>query len=139
MSQEITYSMIEALVESAEIDGDSLRCVFRCPRSGQTEEVRVGMRAANKGSIVSNAKETAQKRLGQSLKRGVLGSISSLLGNGTVGAVARQAAGQWADDVAKRRHHSDEEKERGVVAAFGKTKSFVYDEAEGAFVGRKAS
>ena len=138
MSDDIPFSDIEPLIQSAEIDGDTLNCVFQCPKSGETATVKLPMKQANKGSVVSSAMDTAQSRFSRSLKRGVMSSLSSMLGNGTVGAVARQAAGQMVDNAAKHRGYTDEEKQRAIVMAFEKSKAFVGDD-EGGFVHKKAA
>jgi len=134
MNSQITYAAIESLVKSAEIEGDTLHCVFECPNTGQAESTKIAMKTANKESIVSSAVDTAQTRMARSLKRGILSGIASAFGTGTVGTVARQAAGQMVDKASKNRVYSEAEKQRAVVIAFEKTKAFVYDEESQTYV-----
>ncbi len=125
---EVTYENIQANLVSAEQDGSSMRCGFKCLVSGETFESTGGIQ---KGQGLGNvARHSVKRSLFSSVRWGIARSVRSALGYGLAGRVAGDVAGT-AVGSAMNKHatsFSEDEKKAAVVQAFENIQSrFAWD------------
>lgn len=132
---EITIENVKPLVASAEQNGATMQCTFRCPTSGATVEASAPIRKGR--GIADVAKQSAKRSLMWSVRRGVLGAVRSVLGYGFFGRVGRDIANQLLGDATRKADHmySEDEKAAAIVDAFSNVSSrFVWDGKKGHWV-----
>lgn len=137
---EVTYENIQPILVSAEQEGSSMRCTFKCPVSGETFESSAGIqRGRGLGDV---ARHSVKRSLFSRVRWGISRAVRSALGYGLAGRVAGDVAGA-AVGGAMDKHgtsFSEDEKKAAVVQAFETIQSrFAWDGANNRWMSAKAA
>lgn len=125
---EVTYENIQANLVSAEQQGSSMRCSFKCPVSGETFESSGGIQKGR--GLGDVARHSVKRSLFSQIRWGVARAIRSALGYGLAGRVAADVAGTAVGNAMNKHatSFSEDEKKAAVVQAFENIQSrFVWD------------
>lgn len=121
-TSKLTFECVEALLasgaESTEIVRGSMRCTFTCPETAKEVVGQASLEQANRDATSSRIKSKVQSGLARSLSRSAMRFVASVFGNNDIGRMAREVAGEAVQSVATKRHYSEAEKQKAIVAAF---------------------
>ena len=116
MSQ-ANYENIQPLIAEQNVDGAYLKCVFRCPETGQEHLAKTHITIAR--STGKEVKKAVKRGLFRGLRNSITRAVSSSVGSGMVGQAAREATYSATSGVGGRADKpSKEDIERAAVAAF---------------------
>ncbi len=123
------YVQIQHLVAQRQVEGNRVRVRFACPQSGYSVESVGSLRKSNsmgqrlgdsvKGSFVNEARNMVSSTLG------------NVLGHGMMGRLARQATSEASRSVQGALRFSEEDVQRGVLAAFRSVQHSFRPDAQG--------
>lgn len=125
-----TYESLEPLVASREVDGSSVRVLFRCERTGVEVEATGSIKRL--GDLKNQAARTVKKNLWQSLRRSATRAVADTLGKGTAGRIARDLTNTTLRQGEKSTAFSQAEVDAAIVAAFDRVKDrFTWSDENG--------
>jgi len=139
---EITYESIKPLIAKEELQGNAMSCTFKCPVSGTSVDASAAIQQNRSvgRNVAGEVKRSVKRSLFWQLQMVVSRFIGRLLGGGTGGYIAQQAAYSAMSATGGSRmstsvSYSDAEKRAAVVAAFQQVaEKFKWDEAAGRWV-----
>ena len=94
---EVTFPLIQPLIQSAAQRGTRLTCVFECPVSSKTASATVDILQANDNAFATKARARVTAAAAKSVSRSVGRTLRGLFGNNVVGKLA----GEFANDKTK--------------------------------------
>lgn len=123
---EVTYASIQPLIESQQVQGSSVTCVFLCPETQVRAEARGSIkRGRDMGAI---AKSSVKRSLFSSLRSSVSRAVSGALGSGVAGRVGQDLSRQVMQQAQQKTSFSSGEIQAAVVDAFQRVaKQFRWD------------
>ena len=131
-----TYSDIESLVASKEVQGSSVSVTFSCAEAGV--EVQSSGSLNRTSGIKSDVARSVKSNLWSSLRRSVTRAVSDALGHGAAGRIARDITNTGMSQGEQKIEFSKEEIQNGVVAAFVAVQSnFKLNPSTGTWCGVK--
>ncbi len=132
---EITYDNVQPLVATAERDGNSMKCTFKCPITGEEFTASAGLQhgKAIGDRVATKAKQDAL----YTVRRSILGMVRSVMGNNIVGRAVQDATSEKVRDTQRDLKYSDKEKNDAIVRAFERVEAkFAWDDSRSAWVGK---
>ncbi len=137
---DVNYDNVKVLLDSSEVSGDTVNCVFKCPISATTVESSAGLRSTAANSTGGKVKEQAKRTLFSSMRRSLVSAIRSAVGGGMAGRIAGEAVSGATSNVGKGKTYTEEDVQRGVVDAFKQVQSsFVWNDEKGQFVATQSA
>ncbi len=128
------YTTIEPLIAKQEQNGSRIAVTFRCPENGVEAEATAAVRRSKE--VKATIERSVKKNVWNSLRRTAASTISSTLGSGMVGRIAKDAARATIGEQAKKNEFSQDEIRAAVVAAFDTVQAkFQWDAANEQWVG----
>ena len=117
----VEYANIEPLIAEQEQKGSCVSVKFRCPETGVEADASGSVRRSS--TVKSTTERSVKKNIWGSLRRAVTSTISSTLGSGTAGRIARDVANKTIGDQAKNAEYTKEEVRAAIVSAFESVQS----------------
>ncbi|MCA8948846.1 MAG: hypothetical protein KDE27_05045 [Planctomycetes bacterium] len=132
---EVTFPLIQPLIQSAAQRGTRLTCVFECPVSSKTASATVDILQANDNAFATKARARVTAAAAKSVSRSVGRTLRGLFGNNVVGKLAGEFANDKTKGLAAQHGFDNASLERAKLAAFEQVRrQFTWQPEPGRFV-----
>jgi len=132
---DIPFERIQTVLDTCSEQSGKIHCVFLCPVSATAVESVQDIAAANKDSLKSKLKTKTRQTAARSVSRSVMGAVRGIFGSGVLSQIAGEAVNHASKQATQERGFDEEEKQRAIVAAFGKVqRQFKWDEPRQSYV-----